>query len=74
MKVYELMNMLAGMPSGADVLCSGSFTTKELESKENCGTNDDGEQIFSFSSDITDIDNIDIDIDEDGLGKVYINF
>lgn len=50
MKVYELMNMLAGMPSGADVLCSGSFTTKELESKENCGTNDDGEQIFSLTT------------------------
>ena len=34
MKVYELMNILADMPSGANVLCSGSFTVnvpKEID-------------------------------------------
>ena len=42
MKVYELMNILADMPSGADVLCGGSFTVNELKNCENNGSDDNG--------------------------------
>lgn len=66
MKVYELMNELAKMPSGAEVLCSGNFTVKELKNEENCGNNDNGERLYSFSKDVQDVDNV-------GEG-VYINF
>ena len=66
MKVYELMNILADMPSGADVFCCGCFTVKELKSKENCGDNDSGDLVYSFASDVSEIDYTD--------GKAYINF
>lgn len=32
MKVYELMNALAEMPSGADVVCAASLTVNDVES------------------------------------------
>lgn len=32
MRVYELMNALAGVPSGAEVSCFSSLTVNELES------------------------------------------
>lgn len=34
MKVYELMNVLAELPSGADVFCTAALTLNEVE----CGT------------------------------------
>ena len=66
MKVYELMNILADMPSGADVLCSGSFTVNELKNCENSGSDDNGRNIYSFAKDVSDVDNND--------DVVYINF
>lgn len=58
MKVYELMNILADMPSGADVFCGGSFTVKELKINESCGNDDKGQPIYSFSKGVEDVDNI----------------
>lgn len=66
MKVYELMNILADMPSGADVLCGGSFTVNELKNCENNGSDDNGKAIYSFSKDVTDVEEID--------NTVYLNF
>lgn len=66
MKVYELMNILADMPSGADVLCGGAFTANELINCENSGSNDNGKDVYSFAKDVIDVENI-----ED---VVYINF
>jgi len=66
MKVYELMNILADMPSGADVFCGGSFTVKELKSCDNCGTDDNGQKIFSFAKEVESVDNTN--------GNVYIEF
>lgn len=67
MKVYELMKILADMPSGADVLCGGSFTVNELKRCENIGSDDNGEDIYTFAKDISDVDKNIEDI-------VYINF
>lgn len=66
MKVYELMNILADMPSGADVLCGGAFTANELINCENSGSDDNGKDVYSFAKDVSDAENI-----ED---VVYINF
>lgn len=49
MKVYELMNILADMPSGAEVHCSGSLSVKELKSYDYCGDNYSGEALFTVS-------------------------
>lgn len=49
MKVYELMRILADMPSGAEVHCSGSLSVKELKSYDYCGENCNGESLFSIS-------------------------
>lgn len=62
MKVYELMNILADMPSGADVKCGGSFTVNELKNCEKVG----GKDVYSFAKGVSDVENID--------DTVYINF
>lgn len=66
MKVYELITILAGMPSGANVLCGGSFTVNELKNCENSGSDDSGKDIYAFAKDVSDVENID--------NAVYINF
>lgn len=37
MKVYELMNALASLPSGADIMCSATLTVSELEAGGQMG-------------------------------------
>ena len=66
MKVYELMNILSDMPSGADVLCGGAFTVNELKNCENSGSDDNGKDLYLFAKDVRDVENT-----ED---VVYINF
>ena len=66
MKVYELMNILADMPSGVNVKCGGSFTVNELKNCENSGSDDNGKVVYSFAKGVSDVENID--------DTVYINF
>lgn len=48
MKVYELMSELLKLPSGADVKCSASITTPELERHDTCGKDDFGDDLYSI--------------------------
>lgn len=66
MKVYELMSVLAGLESGADVKCSGLLTVPELESGETCGEDEFGDEMHPVQKDICSIES------EDDL--VYLNF
>ena len=66
MKVYELMNILADMPSGAEVHCSGSLSVKELKSFDYCGDNRNGEALFCVSEEANCV------ISQNGF--VYIEF
>lgn len=66
MKVYELMSILAGCESGADVKCSATITTPELESNDTCGEDDSGDPLYSICKDLDDAES---------CGEtVYLNF
>ncbi len=56
MKVYELMNTLASLPSGADIMCSVSLTVSELESGNQLGEDEYDEMIYSVSKKLKFID------------------
>ncbi len=56
MKVYELMNTLATLPSGADITCSVSLTVNELESGDQLGKDEYDEMIYSVSRKLKFID------------------
>lgn len=58
MKVYELMNMLAEYPSGADVGCAITLTVSELENGSLFGEDDAGDDMYSVYKDLcsTEID------------------
>ena len=66
MKVYELMNILADMPSGADVLCGGTLAVNELKTRENGSSDDNENDTYSFAKDVSDVKNAD--------GFAYIHF
>lgn len=42
MKVYELMDALSKLPSGAEVSCTATLTVKELESGSKMFEDDEG--------------------------------
>lgn len=56
MKVYELMNALASLPSGADITCSASLTVSELESGDQLGEDEYDEMIYSVSKKLKFVD------------------
>lgn len=56
MKVYELMNALASLPSGADIMCSVSLTVSELESGDQLGEDEYDEMIYSVSKKLKFVD------------------
>lgn len=66
MKVYELMNELSKLPSGAEVKCSASLTTPELENCASCGDDEFENPLYSV------IENLDFVSEQDGT--VFLNF
>lgn len=56
MKVYELMNALADLPSGAKVVCSVTLTTGELTNGIRMGEDDTGSTMYSVSKELSYID------------------
>ena len=56
MKVYELMAILADLPSGANVACAITLTTSELETGNQMGEDDYGEMMYSVSKQIDVVD------------------
>lgn len=60
MKVYELMNALAGFPSGAEVFCSIPLTIGEVESGIVMDDADDKDNIiYEFSKPLDSVDSVD---------------
>lgn len=56
MKVYELMNTLASLPSGADIMCSAALTVSELESGNPLGEDENDEMLYAVSKELKFID------------------
>lgn len=52
MQVYELMNILAEMPAGANVVAHGIVTTKERG--KDCDKIEDG--VYCFNKNIEDVE------------------
>ena len=57
MKVYELMSILSGCESGADVKCTTTITVPELENEEECGTDDYENTMYSICKGLYDAEN-----------------
>lgn len=66
MRVYELMDKLAKCPSGAKVRCSALLTVPELESSEECGQDEFGDNMYPVDKVLDSVEN------EDEI--VYLNF
>lgn len=56
MKVYELMNALASLPSGADIMCSATLTVSELEAGGQMGEDEYYEMLYSVSKELKFVD------------------
>lgn len=56
MKIYELMNTLASLPSGADIMCSATLTVSELESGSQSGEDEYDEMIYSVFKELKFVD------------------
>lgn len=56
MKVYELMDALASLPSGADIEGTVSLTVSELESGDQLGEDEYDEMIYSVSKKLKFVD------------------
>lgn len=59
MKVYELMEKLAKLPSGATVTADAAIGEKELKEGDYLDENDDREGIYSYRRGIKDVDSYD---------------
>ncbi len=65
MKVYELMNILEDMPSGATVNFSTIVSKKELKAGGVFDTDDNGRNLYSLSGEV-------LEVSGDGSG-VYLS-
>ena len=67
MKVYELMNILSSMPSGATVNIACSICEAELSKMTPLDETEDGGKVYAYLRDV-------IDVDEDpNKEEIYIN-
>lgn len=65
MKVYELMNALANLPSGMDVFCFSALTVNELVLMDNDDENTD-KWLYEVSKPLDNVDKDD--------NRVYLGF
>ena len=56
MKNYELIAMLSELPAGAEVMCSGCETIDNFTSSEPLGHDDMGNNVYSISRELKDVD------------------
>lgn len=66
MKVYELMNVLAELPSGAEVFCTAALTVNEVESGIVLDKEDEDNILYEISK---PLDNV-----EKNNNRVYLGF
>lgn len=69
MKVYELMNVLAELPSGAEVFCSVPLTIGEVESGIVMDDADKDNIIYEFSKPLDSVDSVD-----KNNSRIYLGF
>lgn len=56
MKVYELMNKLEELPSGAEVMCSGVKTLDKITDATPIGKDGQGNNEYPITESIVDVD------------------
>lgn len=56
MRVYELMNALAGAPSGAEVICWSSLTTNELENGLVIDDEDENNMLYEIAKPLDSVE------------------
>lgn len=56
MKVYEIMNILDSLPSGADVSVHGLLTVPELRSGCHIDVDDNNEDVYAVDAQVCDIE------------------
>ena len=58
MKVYELMNKLSELPSGAEVRCFSALTVYELESSLAIDDSDKDNILYEIAKPLDSVENI----------------
>lgn len=56
MKVYEMMKLLADLPSGADVYCSAALTVPELKSGLLLEADKPGKELYAITKKLESVD------------------
>lgn len=59
MKVYELMNALAKLPSGAEVICWSTLTVNELENGPVIDDDDENNILYEFVKPLDSVEDAD---------------